>query len=73
MKNYLLIWSINDYPEMGGGIDYDFFEDIESLENKVNELNKDYKERFQLDFACEIESEIELKPVEKIIRWEADK
>ncbi len=67
MKNIILVWNVNDYPEMGGGIYYDFFEDIEKVEIKVNGLTKD--ESISILFCGEIKKEIVFEPVEKITKW----
>lgn len=70
MKAYILIWNINDYPDMGGGTEYEFFENIEQTEEKVNELTKD--SRITISFCGHLKDEIKFKPVEKITRWEVE-
>lgn len=68
MKNYILIWEIKDYPDMGGGTEYDFFDDIKQVEEKVNELVKD--NRVMIAFCGNLNNEVTIKPVERVTRWE---
>lgn len=70
MKNYILVWDINDYPELGGGIKFDFFENISEVENKVNELSTD--SRVKISFCGQLQNEIKFKPAEKVTRWVVD-
>ena len=73
MKDFVLIWTNTDYPDMGGGTNFEQYENITELEERVNALQKQYKERFVLDYAAEVSSVIKFKPVERIVRWEADR
>lgn len=73
MKDFILIWTNMDYPEMDGGVKFEQYENISELEERVNKLQQEYKERFELNYVAEIKDVIEFKPVEKIVRWEADR
>ncbi len=68
MSKYIIIWDVNDYPDMGGGVNFELFENIKQVENKVNDLMKDSKT--VISFCGKITDEIKFKPVEKIIKWE---
>ena len=70
MKDYILIWSINDYPEIGGGTEYDLFESVSEVEKKVNELTQD--KRISISFCGHLRDEIKFKAVETVTRWEVD-
>jgi len=70
-KTIILIWRTNNFLEMGGGTEYDFFEGLKEVEDKVNELTKD--SRVTISFCGNILDEIKFNPVEKIIRWEVDR
>lgn len=41
MKEYILIWNVNDYPDNGGGVEYELLDNILDAEKRVNELTKD--------------------------------
>jgi hypothetical protein len=69
MKNFVLIWNVNEYPEMGGGIQIAFFESINKAEEKVNEITKD--ENVSIYFCGEIKKEIVFEPIEKVTIWKA--
>jgi hypothetical protein len=71
MKDYILIWDINDYPDNGGGTEYDLFENISDVEKKVNELTEDTRD-ISISFCGRLREEIKFKAVEKVTRWEVD-
>ena len=70
MKDYVLIWDINDYPENGGGTEYELLENISEVEKKVNEITRD--PRIIILFCGHLRDEIKFKAVEKVTRWEVD-
>ena len=70
MKMYVLIWDIKDYPDNGGGTEYDLFENISEVEGKVNELTQD--SRISIQFCGHLLYEIKFKAVEKVTQWEID-
>lgn len=70
MKNYIIIWSINDYPWMWWWTTYDFFEKKEELEPNINEILKDKKA--SIDFCWKIENEIKFKAVTTVTKWELE-
>jgi hypothetical protein len=70
MKEFILIWRINDYPDNGGGLEFDLFDSIQQIEDKVNELNDD--ERFAIEYSARIADELKFIPVEKVTRWKVE-
>ena len=70
MYKYILIWSVDDYHEMGGGTEFEIFGDIEEATKKVNEITQD--KRVSIDFCGQISEEIKFKPVETVTSWEVD-
>lgn len=38
MKDFILVYNVDDYPEMGGGIQYEEFETSAELDNRVSEI-----------------------------------
>lgn len=38
MKNYILVYYIDDYPDNGGGPKYEEFETSEELDKRVSEI-----------------------------------
>ena len=69
-KNYILIWDINDYAEMWWWTYYDFFDSKEEMELKINEITKDIQ--VSIWFCWEIRNQFNVKPVEKVTKWEIE-
>ncbi len=70
---FVLIYANLDFPENGGGVDYDFFERIEDLEARVNKLQNELNEDFTLLYSGEIIKHIDIKPIETVKKWKVIK
>jgi hypothetical protein len=70
MKQFILVWTVNDYPDNGGGTEYELYDNIQQVTNKVNELAQD--KRMAVAFCGHLRDEVKFKPVEKITLWEVD-
>lgn len=70
MEKYILAWEVNDYPDNGGGIEVQKFDNDELLLEKVNEIKQD--KRIEIIFCYKIAEEIKFKAVEKVTRWEIE-
>lgn len=66
---YLLVWNIKDYPECGGGIDYQLFDTEQLMTDKVNEQNERYKGDFQVILAIRILDRYEYEPTNIITAY----
>lgn len=71
-RDFILVYKRDDYPENGGGLYIEYPKSITDLENRVNILNDELKERFAIEFAGEIRSELILKPVTRITKYEVE-
>lgn len=38
IMKYILVYEVDDYPEMGGGTKYEDFDTIEALDKRVEEI-----------------------------------
>jgi hypothetical protein len=69
MANFILVYDIDDHCEMGGGTFVEFYENIQEVELRVNELNeiegKNGRE-FKIPYAASIKDQISFETVEKI-------
>lgn len=68
-KKYILIWRIDDYPDMGGGQYHCVYDSIENMETDVNELLKDNK--ISIEFCAEIGNRVHFEKVEIVTKWQA--
>lgn len=66
MSQYLLIWNIKNWPEMGGGMDCESFEKLGAMDKKVDELLTQYGDELQILRAIEVRQDFEYKPIEVI-------
>lgn len=64
-KNYFLLWEINDYPEMGGGHFFEYFETAEQMDKYVNKNLLD-NSRHEIVLACEIKESFNYIAKEKV-------
>jgi hypothetical protein len=44
---YILTWDINDYPESGGGDQYDILDTLEEVQPYINKLHKEWGDRIE--------------------------
>ena len=70
MAKNILVYDISDYPEMGGGVQFENFEEETDMHKRVDELANQYKERFSVICAGWLQTEYEYKPVVQIIKYE---
>ena len=70
MKDYFLVYEINDYPEDGGGIHYKDFKNKYELLDEVNRLNKEFENDFKIVRAGIVRENIKIVPVEKVTKYE---
>lgn len=66
--SYILIYEIDDYSEMGGGLYNEFFDEIEDAEKRLNELIKNDKIDLKDMRVLEIHQEIKYEPVKYVTK-----
>lgn len=64
-KNFFLLWNVNDYPEMGGGNFFEYFETAEEMDKFVNQ-NLINQNRYGIILACKIEESFIYTAKEKV-------
>lgn len=70
MMKFVLIYEIDDYPECGGGIDFELFEEVEEMDAKVNELLQVCKDKLEIKFAGHINVIFNYEPKQLITIYE---
>ena len=68
MSKYILVYEIDDYPEMGGGTEVEFFEEEQKLHERVNELASN-DERVSITTAGFLSVEYDYKPIEIVKQY----
>lgn len=67
MEKYILIWNIDDYPDMGGGIEWGTTDSHGALEKLVNSVMKD--SRAKILYCSKLGERMEIKEVERVTEW----
>jgi lauroyl/myristoyl acyltransferase len=70
MKKYVLFYTIDDYPNSGGGEFYEFFDRKPDMTDKLNELTKQYGSKFIFVRAGYLTNDVKYRKVEIITRYE---
>ena len=74
---YIFIYTNSNYEALGGGTFFEFFETLDQLDFRVNEvLTQDDKEddyKIKIDFAGEIKKEFTYSPAQKVEFYKRDK
>jgi hypothetical protein len=70
--SYILIYHIHDYPDNGGGINWEEFENEQSMTEKVNELCEEYNDIFEIIKAGYLFQECKYIPKEKVISYQVE-
>lgn len=71
MKEYLLIYRIHEYPDMGGGLYWLTFNSEKELLKQVNQLMTG-EDRCSIEFSGKISEQFKIVPKEKITEWQID-
>ena len=72
MATHILVYRINDYANMGGGLYYeDGFEHEHNITNRVQELAKEYEDKLKIICAGYLVSEIEFEPIKYAVKYKA--
>ena len=66
MKEFLLIWHVDEYPEMGGGTYFDRYETSDLMLEKANLIIQ--QGDTEIVFCGRIDEEYELEPVTTITK-----
>lgn len=67
----ILVYVIRDYAENGGGIHFEKEgRDFEDIDERVNELAKQYEDEFEILCAGNLHNEYKYEPVEKVVKYE---
>jgi len=67
MSKYILVWNVDDYAEMGGGIGYEMFNDTKQLHRRAKELlSQDDTDIF---YSGEVKSEFIYEAVERVTEY----
>lgn len=61
---YVLVYEVQDYPELGGGTTIEEFEDDQDMHKRVNDLNKQNSERYTSFQGLCVTTEYEYKAAE---------
>jgi hypothetical protein len=72
MAKYILVYSIDDYPDNGGGTFIEYPKDESDLIERVNLLNTKYQEIFKVECAGFLSSEITFKAVKYATKLEPE-
>lgn len=64
MFKFLLLWAVNEFPEMGGGTFYEQFAEIGEMDSKVYTLHQYHGEKLVIAFAGTITKEFRYEPYE---------
>lgn len=70
--NFALVYSVNTFSELGGGIQHEGFETLDLMTQRVNELANGYGSEFEIVAAYEIREQITYKPVTTVTKLEPD-
>ena len=62
----VLVYYVDDYPEMGGGLAFNIFENEDVMHEMVNELLKKHGDKFRVTFAASIQKEFKYEAVEVV-------
>lgn len=60
---YILVWEIDEYKEMGGGLGWDRVEHKEDGLKTINQLNKEWEEKFELLHFSWYSHIVEIEPI----------
>jgi len=70
--NFALIYNVNTYPDLGGGMHHEQFETLNLMTEAVNKLSNDHGSEFEIVAAYEIREQITYKPVTRVTKLEPD-
>jgi len=68
-SKYILVYDIDRYPDEGGGVQYEKFENETALHETVNSLATQYKDKFSVIVAGWMHHEFEYEPVTQTVEY----
>lgn len=65
---FILIYTINEYPELGGGTFFEKFDDIDKLNERINQIAE--RESYDFDFCGTYLHEYQIEAIEKVTKYQ---
>lgn len=66
---YILVWSINDYYENGGGINWQLFKEKSDALDVINQMVAEWEYKFEVLHFSHFSHKVEIEPVNIIKQY----